>query len=232
MTDGQEANSIFFKSGYRESESIVDEAFSATSCGLSEFPQCPSCGNILQRTLTIPAFVMVDICGGAPYGDQDLLFCWRCYASSMLAYRGSVNSGIAFLDWLNKPISNDYPLWEDYPVAFPERRLSFTPEADREREILSQAYFSRDYFGLDRSDLGIVERSSVFRPRYSIGGIPFLMNELMLKVCPCCKGKLNLLATIPNDNGTPMGFCDNEFVIMIYMYCLDCFCIVATHHVD
>ena len=224
--------SPFFTTGFRESRDDDRVEFIAPSCGLEDFPRCPSCTNVLQRTLTIPSQIMMELTGSAPFGDQDLLFCWQCYACSGLAYRGSLSSDVQFIDWFKKPIENNYPLWPDYPVGFPARTISFSRQPETEKQILFNAYQSNDFIGINQPSPETTNDHFLFDIHYAIGGVPALVHQLETTTCPACHKDMNLLATIPNANGRSTGFCDTEYIAMVYMICPACNCIHATHQVD
>lgn len=175
---------------------------------------------------------MEEVTGFAPFGDQDLLFCWQCHVSSRLTYRGSIDSQVLFIDWAAQGRKDDYPLWDKYPEHFPLNVLHFRKQALSERAILLRAHASGQYLGIDRTDLSYEEKSSLFKPAYFIGGVPFLLHRPKVVSCPYCFREMKLLATVPNENGTSTGFCDNEYLVMVYLYCLNCFCVTASHQTD
>ncbi len=194
-------------------------------------PMCPGCGHLMQRVLSIDSNTIREVLG-IETDDIDLVFCWRCPASVHFAFTGNLKNGFEF-----------YSCWWNKEAGFPDeaepfhkhprmRRISFQQEDEIRHGLHLRMVGETSYEDV----LAEWERAGLDyyadEPAYQIGGVPFLWQGLFDTNCQRCKAPLKFLATVANQNGTKVGWCGCDSVVMVFMRCEECGLIHASQQVD
>lgn len=156
-----------------------------------------------------------------------LLYSWTCGISDGdFTYRES-SEGVEILAYARGPAHNDFP-YENYPTSFPRIAVELEALTTEEQAIIKQ--MNR------RVDSEVPLRRAVpqlFAPQSQVGGEPRLMQwPLTPYTCPACGGSMPLLASIGNENGSAIGFTDNEFVQTLFFLCNACTVVTAYNMCD
>lgn len=214
--------------GFVESEKAVDSLFTLEAGSRSQ-TRCPRCGDLLWRTLTLLPEAnpqLLQLIGRR----LDLLFCWSCPAAVSLTYK-PLSNGIEFLDYWKG--DGEYPPYEPYPEDSTTVNVSFREQSSSEALIHAE-YWSRTSYGqiVQRCKSMGIDSESVLNTGFCIGGIPFLHEFPDVGTCPLCERKYTFLATVPDGNGTELGYSGGECVVMFFEICSFCGVVHAGHQTD
>lgn len=147
----------------------------------------------------------------------DLLYSWTCaIPEGEFIYRisqGTINI-ISFTSGEGYP---DFP-FANYPGSFPEIPVSLAVVSDAEATTARILNTNRNFDAWSK-------HGELVRPYHQIGGEPVFIQKYSPMVCPICKKDMAFLAVIGNANWQPHGFCDNDYVQVIYNVCDICFTI-------
>lgn len=156
-----------------------------------------------------------------------LLYSWTCGISDGdFTYRES-SEGVEILAYATGPAHDDFP-YENYPAFFPRIAVELEALTTEEQAVIKQ---------MNRGMDGEVPLRRVapqlVAPRSQVGGEPRLLQwPLPPYTCPVCRGPMPLLASIGNENGSAIGFTDNEFVQTLFFLCNACTVVTAYNMCD
>ena len=221
---------MFLPDGFRHALAGEHISLTIRGGGLGEsFARCPNCSRPLHRIFTVPSEIVASLTGRSWNESVDMLFCWQCRAAEKLIYQSS-GEGLRFIDWQTG--TEGYPIWEGYPDAFPKFEIPLAPQLDIEKEVMMMLYEHNDH-GVNLAPEVLAKLpGDVIRPRHQVGGFPYLEELPPPRACPICGHAMKIFATGSNFNGTQSGFCDYDFVVMVFAMCFDCFVTHAFHQVD
>ena len=156
-----------------------------------------------------------------------LLYSWTCGISDGdFTYR-QTNEGVEILAYSRGPAHSDFP-YENYPKFFPQITVELEALTAEEQAIIKQ--MNR---GIDGERRLSRVAPQLVAPRSQVGGEPRLLQwPLPPYTCPACGGPMPLLASIGNENGSAIGFTDNEFVQTLFFLCNACTVFTAYNMCD
>jgi hypothetical protein len=199
-----------------------------TLCGRTNFKGAvsPNSGKPLLQLLLLDASDPRLELSNAAAPHLPLFYSWTCPISEgVFSYRVVANE-IEVINFNSGDPFTDFP-YENYPEAFAARSVDLLPLASSQQETINR---------LNDKDTAFSERlqfADLDRPRHQVGGIPRLLQPTFTAMqCPVCKKEMPLFASIANENGTPQGFADNEFVQVVYHLCRACVTLSCYHMVD
>jgi hypothetical protein len=156
-----------------------------------------------------------------------LLYSWNCAISDgEFSYRES-KRGIEILSYTKGPSQSAFP-YANYPPFFPAMNAEFQQLTATEQAIIKK---------MNRREGEVIELETEFPllavPRSQVGGEPRLLQwPLSPRTCPACRGPMPLLGTVGNANGTAAGFAGNEFVQVLFYFCIACVAVTAFNLTD
>lgn len=156
-----------------------------------------------------------------------LLYSWTCGISDGdFTYRES-SEGVEILAYARGPAHDDFP-YENYPAFFPRIAVELEALTAEEQDIIKQMNRRVD------SEVPLHgEFPQLFAPRSQLGGEPRLMQwPPTPSTCPACGASMPLLASIGNENGSAIGFTDNQFVQTLFFLCDTCTVVTAYNMCD
>ncbi len=160
-----------------------------------------------------------------------LVFCWTCDKSSSLTYRVTSEGNVEVLDPVRGTVeAADFP-YENYPRCFPGKAIRLVPVPEEDQALIRRA--NRD----ELNDEIVIEGKYVAlaTPRHQVGGEPYLVqgfNRDLEILCSLCKEAIPILAAIGDQSGSEQGFVDNEFVQVLFHYCVPCGVVKAYNECD
>jgi len=156
-----------------------------------------------------------------------LLYSWTCPISEgPFSYRETA-SGVELLQGRRGDAFDDFP-YAGYPAFFPETSLALQRLTEEEQRVILK---------LNRREDDPIALESSFShlavPASQIGGEPRLLQWPLHRFeCPECRRMMPLLAMIGNRNGSERGFTGNDFVQMLFFFCVACSVVTAENVTD
>jgi hypothetical protein len=189
-------------------------------CGPNEFPGggCPNCGVPLQVFVTLDSS---DQRLGIPPStgtSLPLLWCWCCpVLEGPLVYRVS-SRGIELVSLKRGRPTPGFP-YADYPRPFPSTPVRLVPISSRAQRLISELNAGHPSFH-PRYRLASV-------PTHQVGGVPFLLQGPNYQgdyaddlSCPTCNEPMPFFAAVGNRCLDPRGLCGNDFVQVLFHFCV------------
>ncbi len=159
-----------------------------------------------------------------------LLYGGACAAGEgRLCY--SVKGGsIQILEYQEGAVYDDFP-YSNYPVAFEGVSASLHLLTAQEQAVFTQLNCCSDD---DWFELTQVKHQDMSLPQHMVGGEPYLIGGVEnASVCPTCAQPMALLATGGNAAYVDSrGFLGNDFVQLVYEFCLKCSTVVQNIYSD
>lgn len=147
----------------------------------------------------------------------DLLYSWTCaIPEGEFVYRIS-QGAVKIISFSSGSGYPDFP-FENYPESFPEVPVSLIAVPDSEAATARMLNANRNFADWSK-------HRELTKPYHQIGGEPVFVQKYSQMACPACKKDMAFMAVIGNNNGQPRGFCDNDYVQVIYNVCDICFAI-------
>jgi hypothetical protein len=213
--------------GYRLIEKISDKNdFNHHLCGKSLLQNAvsPNSGKPLLCLLSLDAR---DIRLGIDFKNEpriDLLYSWTCGIAEGDFFYKIISGRLEIITYNAGSNYDDFP-YSDYPESFPPILVDLEEVSEEEENIVKRLNDGGDF------DLRM-EYELLSTPYHQVGGEPYFVQNYRSENCPICHSEMAFLAAIGNDNGQPLGFCDNEFVQVIFQICPDCILFVAYNICD
>lgn len=221
--------------GYYVDYGTPDEhGFKHTFCGPNDTPgaDCPNCKKPLYRMYHLDtADPRLEI-GDAPFPFLPLLTCWRCNVAQENFFYAINDAGrVQILECGKGFQCDDFP-YDSYPDFFPQAPLRLKDEVPLDRQTalawthLDAPAGELDWYG------PLIDHACDEWGRHQVGGVPFICQFDAFRECPRCRERMELIATVADDNTDERGFTDNRGVQMIFHYCRICFIVCGYHLCD
>jgi len=177
---------------------------------------CPNCQKPLLRFLSLDVsngFVV----GKSLFSQIPLLFCWTCnIAQAIFSYEICSDNKIKIVQYQKGGVESDFP-YSNYPLFFPEKRVQLIQIEPWSQKTVHEVNMKT----IDEWNV-LQNQPKLVKPQHQVGGEPYLVNEVQNVKCKKCNHLMPFLALIADDSGTNEGFTGNEFVQVLFHYCLKC----------
>jgi len=187
----------------------------------------PNSGLPLLLVLTLDTMDPRLAIGRSPLDRVHLLYSWTCAISDgEFSYRES-KQAVEIIEYTKGGVHSDFP-YEGYPVAFAPFAAELQQVAMSDQIIIKKMNRRED------DPIALEEQfPNLAVPRTQIGGEPRLLQwPLPPRLCPVCRDSMPMLAAVGNTNGTPRGLFGNDFVQLLFYYCIACAVVTAINLTD
>jgi hypothetical protein len=205
------------KKGYRLAKvSLDNRSFCHHLCGPTTLRQAisPNSGRSLLCLLSLDTKDTRLELDFSPEPRIELLYSWTCAIPEGDFFYRICSGSVDIISFRSGPGYADFP-FANYPDSFPEIPVNLL-------EVSSEEEFTARLLNKKRDFATRSKYKEFSIPYHQIGGEPVFVQDYVAMVCPICKEEMAFFASIGNDNGQPLGFCDNEFVQVIYQVCKEC----------
>ena len=186
--------------------SVTDDASASRHlfCGKHRIPgaHCPNCNTPLLQMLSLDASDPRLELSCLGVPRVPLLFCWRCHLSRGFQYRLLADGGVEIVQFEQGTHGPSFP-YSGYPDAFPAASCELIPVHPG-------------------AEAGI----------HQVGGHPRFIQGDPHVACQVCRAPMHFLAVVADDATQGWSFAGNFGVQTLFMACLECGVIGATHELD
>lgn len=159
------------------------------------------------------------------YNRIDFLYSWNCGIVNGDFFYRIKNQSMEILKYEKGSVSYDFP-YAGYPKVFPE--IPCYLELVNDKELGDVKFLNKN-----RRNFKVISTfSGLDIPYHQVGGEPYFLQDYCSLKCPDCDKEMFFIAAIGNENGTPLGFCGNDFVQVIFQFCPTCSVVGAYNMCD
>ncbi len=196
----------------------ADSGFPHTALGPHNIPgaYCDNCDAPLHRLLSLDVRDPILNLPSLPFPWLHLLLCPSCGGGSP-DYSYAIREDDSIV-----PLARDHgggqSPYDDYPLYFPARSVSFIPVTPTEQEIIWEFNQRGDNYDL----LCDLYQDTLGEIRHQFAGEPFLIQLTQNPPCPLCGKTMPFVVAVADDIAPSPGFLDNCGIQMLFYLCPAC----------